>query len=600
MSISTLQEKFFNKGCGTALIVVAAVAMGASMFSNRMASAEDKPSGDQAGKAVATVEGVPVSTDAIQKGTESMIARMSPGAPPDPMTQAMAAARATGMALQQASLQAIVSKEPVTDAEVIAAVAQAVDGDIERAKGQLVQEGKLKPTATEAELQVALKDALKGKSLAQLRADTPKEVLARFKDPSQKAAVVGQLGGQILVERLGEKAAGDEQTLRDSYKTYVVRRIFLSSTSGSKETPEARAAKALSDLKAGKSFDAEMDGVSNDPAPMGKKIHEATESVPASSLSSRPELASLIGKAPNATTAAVDVPGGKAIYQLVSVKDDLPKDFEANKAKYRAQKIQAAGAAETEKRVKALLAGGAVRWQSLGYQALAATFDATAMGIALDPVATKKAFAAGQAAVKAESAADRRLGAQALLALTDPRVNMGGKTPEATANRLAALSAAAASGIEDASLSLELAGLYGDMKDGAKATDALIAASKGNSDYEAKGQRTFGDIAAKALELQKKGVLTKAQLESVQAQQALWAAQRADSAKAATQAKSDAIREKAENDAEIARQKAEAAKGGGASGDAAAKKANEDEIARQKSEGAKPAGSAPKPTGPGR
>lgn len=610
MSISTLQEKFFNKGCGTALIVIAAVAMGVSMFTRGSAgSSRGERDGERRTEAaVAIVGGVPVLGEAIQTTASEQTAQamqrqalethasVADLPPPDAGIKALALANATQTTLQQAALTALIARSPVTEAEVT----EMMNGQIAAQKADYIKQGKLKAGATDADLEKAMKDELKGRTLAQIRQENVKFLVGAFKDPKTASAAAGKFGAPILAQRFGAEAVGSDQALRDSYKSYVVRSIVLNANSGAKESPEARAQKALADLKAGKSFQDEMDAVSNAPAPPGKKARDVTVTIPASALSSRPELASLVGKAPNTITPVVDVPGGKAIYQLVSVKDELPKDFDANKAKYRAEKVRAAGGPELDKRVKAMLAGDAVKWNSPGYQALAAVADASGIAGMLDPNVVNKAFALGQTAVKSDNPNERHLGTEALLALTDPKSSPGATTTERTANRLVALEAAQANGLADGGLMLELAGVYGDSKNGAKATDALIAASKANFDYGTQGQRVFGDIAAKALDLQKKGVLTAAQLQSVQAQQAAWTAAQAENAKTAAQAKTNSTQQQLSNEAEIARQKAEAAQSVPAPGAPpaqtapsgagdATKKANDAEIARQKGEaGTKP------------
>ena len=578
MSISTLQEKIFNKGCFTAGIVVVAFAMVVSMFTRGGGSSRDV--GSEGGPdAVVTVGNIPVPAALFQakaselagqavrdQATQMKVDPATLGSPDAP-TQAAALVRATGQIIQQAAVQALATKAPVTEDEIRSVAAAAVAQDTGSLKESLVQTGKVKSSATGVEVEKALAD----------------DLLAQFRDPTKKASVVERIAGPVLVQRLGAQAAGSDQALRDSYKSFVVRRVFFSATSGSKETPEARAAKAEADLKAGKPFTAVMDAYSNDPPSAGKKVHDLTEVKTMEAVDSQPELAGLKGKAANATTGVVDVPGGKAIYQLVAVNDALPKDFDKNKAALRAARVQSLGQREIEKRVKAFVASDAVKWKSPGFKAVAAAAEPTSMMSMLDPSAMKRATDVALAALKAESASDRRLAAQALLVITAGTVE----------NRKTALEAALANGIEDAALSVELAGLYGDAKNGAKATDTLIAASKANDDYGVRGQRVFGDIAAKAIDLQKRGVLTKDQLTAVQTQQAVWAAARTENEKLATEAKTEAAKEKAANEAELARQRAEAAKAGTTGGaDEATKKANEAELARQKAQAApaKPSG----------
>ena len=549
MSISTLQEKFLNKGCGSALIVAAALALGASVFTSfgRHDDTVRQGLNGETEQAVATVAGVPVFASTIQQAADEQAKGMG-GMSANPMFQSFIQGQAVNGALQGAAVKSILGESKPTDDEVLAAAKAAIAAQLDGAKSKLVGEGKLKPDATDAQLQAALKDALGGRTLSQFRNDLPKEILSRYKDEKTRALVLDQFGGAILATRLGEKAVGSDATLRDAYKTYTVRRIFLGSASGAKESPEVRAEKALADLKAGKSFDSVMDAYTNDPVPNGKKAHETTTSVTAATLDTAPEYAELRGKTAPAQSGIVNVPGGKAIYQLQSVADNTPKDFEKNKAKYRAEKARELGSADLDRQVKAILSSDAVKWTSPGYQAIAALGSA--------PGGSKDALALAKAAVVSKDGQERRLGAIALLSATMADT----ATPQGQADRIQALEAALANGLADPTLALQLADLYGKGKKGDKVTETLIAASKANEKYDTEGQRAFGDIAGKALELQKSGVITAAQLQAVQEQQALWTAAKADNAKMAAGTKQTDEQLKKENDAELRRQQEEAAK----------------------------------------
>ena len=592
MSISTLQEKFFNKGCGTVVFGALAVAMVAGIFMRGGGTSDSDRNGGNGAGPVVTVGSFPIPAELFQRqadGLKTQLAQQQ-GVTGEPTAtiQAHALVDATGQVLQAAAVQDILAKEPPTDAEIQAFANTQEEQRIEGARMALEKQGKLKPNASETDLEKALKDQLNGKTLAQIRTEGVKGFVAAYKDPKTKSALLTQYGGPLLVQRYGGKSVGSEQSLRDSYKNYLLHRIFLSSASGAKESPEVRAARADADLKAGKTFESVMDAYSNDPVPPGpgKKVHDATENVAATALDTRPELAALKGKTSGATTGVVDVQGGKAIYGILSVRDDLPKDFEKNKTKLRQEQINRAGQTQVESKVKTILAGSEVKWQNLGYQALSSVADAGTMGYIFDQNAAKKAFAKAQEALKSADGNDRRLATMAMLALTDPQTNTGAKTADVVAERRTALEAAQTAGIEDTALSIEAAALYGDAKEGAKATASLIAASKANHQYNEAGERAFRDIAGKALDLQKKGVLTKEQLQSVQTQQAVWTASRTDNSKAATQAKTDEVSQKAANEAEIARQKAEADKA--AAPPSAPAKADESaEIARQKAEASK-------------
>lgn len=558
MSISTIQEKLFNKGCGSVLIVIAAVAMGVSMFSSQCGSHMTPEEQARQQSSVAMVGDVPVLGEAIQAqaskitGDDSSLAGQSTGL-----------MYATGTALKAAAIRSLIQKGPaVTDAEVTYAIVKVADSQIEQMKGQLMMQGKIKPGASDAEIDKALKSLGQTKTLAQMRAELVSTLTTAYKDPARKDAVVEALGDAILTKRLGEKAVGDDAALRESYKAFVVKRIFFSAQSGAKETPEQRATKALADLKAGKSFESLMDALSNDPAPPGgKPLHELSQTIPTDTLSRLPELAALKGKPIGSTTGAVDVPGGKAIYLLASVQDSVPPDFDKNKEKYRSQRADEAGRAELEKQIQATLGSEGVKWQNLGFKAFASAYNAMTSPTGPTEELLRKALTDAETATKSQNEAEKQIGARAMLAISQMLGRVPGADPvKMKSLQLSALEAVQAVGLQDAATSLQLADLYGEAKNGAKATDALLSASKNNSRYDAEGQRIFREVGGKALKLQTSKVITKEQYQTIEAQQAVWSGTKAENAKAEAQAKEELAKQQKANEAEIARQKAESAK----------------------------------------
>jgi hypothetical protein len=533
--------------------------MAASVFSsqcggNRMSQQEQA----RQQNAVALVGDVPVLGEAIQSQASKISASDTSLA-----GQSSGLMYATGTVLRAAAIRSILLQgSAVSDAEVTQAIEKAADGQIEQMKGQLMMQGKIKPGASDAEIDKAIKSLGSTRTIAQIRGELVTTLTTAYKDPARKDAVIEGLGDAILTARLGEKAVGDDQTLRESYKTYVVKRIFFSAQSGAKETPEQRADKALADLKGGKSFEKLMDELSNDPAPPGgKPLHELTQTLPTDALSRVPELASLKGKPIGTTTGAVDVPGGKAIYQLTAIQDQVPPDFDKNKQKYRSQKADEAGRAELERQVQALLASDAVKWQHLGFKAFAAAYKAMSSPTGPSEDLLRKALADAEAATKSQNDSEKQVGARAMLAISSMLKTVPGADPAKMKSlQLSALEAVQAAGLQDAATSLQLADLYAEAKDGAKATDALLAASKSNTRYDAEGERLFREVAGKAIKLEAAKVITKEQHQSIEAQQAAWTATKAENAKAEAQAKEELAKQQKANEAEIARQKAEAAK----------------------------------------
>lgn len=596
VSISTIQEKLFNKGCGSVLAVGAALLMGIGVFSqcNVASSMNDRMS---AKNAVVTVEGVPITAEAI--GLQASRLLENSQGEPDSTNKASAFALSTHTALRAAAIVALLEKEgAVSDAEVKKAAEAVADQQIDQVKGRLIAENKVKPNATDADFDKAFGAESGGRKIADLRNNNVITFTDAYKDATKKSSVLQILGDQILIARYGGKAVADDQALRDSFKLYNLKRIFFSAQSGAKETPEARADKALADLKAGKSFDSLMDTVSNDPAAPGKQLHETTTPTPSQILDRQPELATLKGKAPLTTTGVVDVPGGKAIYQLASVQDSTPPDFDQKKEKYRSEKIAEVGRPELEKKLTAILNSDAVKWNHMGYHALEAIAGVIAEPMGMNEAAVDKAMKVAEEAVKSKDADERTKGAMAMLAASSMLDTMQSADPvKVKAVQLTALEAAVAAGLQDATISIKLADLYGQAKNGAKATDALITASKSNIRYDAPGEALFRQIVDKSLKLEKDKVITKEQLESIQAQQALWSQARTESLKADAEAKAEIDKQKKENEAEIERQKKEAGVKGAVE-DEANKKANEAEIAKQKAEAEKAAGKPATPAAP--
>lgn len=579
MSISTLQEKIFNKGCGSIFVAAAAILMGASFVTGQCNQSDHLNGLNGAeGSIVGSVDGIPITVAAIQSRAERL--RQSRQGQTGAFMEAATMAAATAQAARDTAMIALLTKGAAPSAaEVEKAAAQAVDQRLEGARMQILMQGQAKPDKVDAEFEKLVK-AQTGKTPAQYKADEIASFKKAFADTSTKGAVLQELGPAILTTRLGAKAVGDDKSLREAYKTYVVKRIFFSDRSGAKETAAERAAKAEADLKAGVSFDKLMDTVGNDGAAPGKKPHDSTESVPASVFDTRPELASLKGKPLMTTTPVVDVAGGKAIYQLVATQDATPPDFEKNKEKYRDQNAQRVGRDAFEKAITEVLDKSS-KWENEGYRALALAADALGK-----PAVVTKAIDAAKTAIAAKDPTVQRLGAMAGLVATATFPG-GSSDPAKESARLTMLEAAQKSGVLDATLSLELADLYAKAKDGEKTTAALIATSRENGRYDAEGERIFREVGGKALKLQGAQVITKPQYEQVMAQQAVWQKAKTDYDKAASSAKTQSADVEKANAEEIARQKAEAAKQGAGASNPDVEKANQAEIARQKAEAAK-------------
>lgn len=559
VSISSFQEKFLNKGCGTAIIVVSALALGISMLSSQCARGNMINGSASAQDAVVTVGDVPVTAQQIQAAADS-------GSNPDggALDRASQLASATYRVVNSAGAASLVlqSGEPA-ESEVETVVSNAIEDQLDQQREMMVALKQPKANATPAEIDQALTAYLGGQTPSAYKKDQVTKIVEAYKDPQRKGNVLQAIASRILASRAAAKSAMSDEALRNSYKTLVFKRVFLSDASGSKESAQARAQKVLDGLKSGKSFDAMMDQYSNDPASPGKKVHDLEEDVPATQAGARPEFAEIKDKPVGAVSGIVDVPGGKAVYRLAATRNSAPADFEKNKDKYRRTAAMAAASTEVEKKVKDYVAAKS-SWSSKAFEAMFLQGQTTQQSPTEQKAALEKAFDLAQQALKSDQPGEVRVGAMAALLAEGGLYNAPDADKAKLADqRIGVLEAAFANGLDDGQLRMELVDLYAQKKNGAKATEALVAASKGNLKYDATGQKLFSDIAGKALTLQQQGVITADQLKTIQAQQVVWSDARAAYDKAMAESKKQEEAAQKANEAEIARQKAEAAKAGG-------------------------------------
>jgi hypothetical protein len=581
VSISKFQEKFLGKGCGVAIGIVMALTFLGLGFNqcSRGAAANGNSDASQEGPvAIASVGGIPVTSvdvtaaqDALQQQSQT----------PDSSYSAMARLRgqAISFAASRAAIAYIAQRDhiPVDDAAVLKVRQSAMQMQIQQAEDALIATKKLK-NPTPAQLAAAFEAQYKKKP-QQIIDESTDAIKKQLADKEQHAALMADSVPMIVESALETKYTPTDDQLRSAYNTYKVKRIFLNSTKN--PNLDAAIAKVLTALKGGTSFDEAIDKYSNDPTPPGKKLSANTTTVPGQLIDYEPEYKDLKGQKVGFVSNPESVMGGKAIFDIVGITTNPPKDFQSNLAKYRSDYAKGEAGKELQKEITDVLGSTTTTWNNPGYKALYDVQAALGNPMLGNSPASLQKFIDEAKTARSGSGSGEVPANDAYFLASDALYNSpGADKTKLRDERIDALSAALQSN-EDFDLRLELADLYAQKKDEVNALDQLQKAAEANTVYDVTGQRHFGDVAAKRETFIKSGLAKEKDMAAIDAAQDAWRKSKVDQDKQDAEMKEqEAIQKQKDaelakqNEAEIARQKATAPKSGPSSSLAPSKPAS--------------------------
>lgn len=434
------------------------------------------------------------------------------------------------------------AKIPVDDKAILGAVELTMQQEKMMLKFKLAQQGQLSMTATDAELDAALKKQ-GAKTFAELVAQNKKLVSSKLGDSAIRERLVADLAEPIARQYYANQVRATDDDVKSSYDGWTLKRVYLGPV-------DDVGTKALADLKNGSTFEAVMDRYSKDPVQGGKKVSEGTITFAKSQLLSEKEFEPLRNLKAGDTTGVIKVRDGYAIYKLVEVKPNPPKDFDANKATYvdqyrTSQSTPAYNAAFEEAKKEP------IKWELKGYKAVY-EFGELRFHPVSDKVAEKKQLDAMMADAKAAVDAkgpDLRAAQVGYYAIAQAIYD---KADDKAAARPALITALEGylDGAESVKARLRLADLYIEAKDGVHATNQVIQAFKANGTYDAEGARTFRDISEKALALKTKGLLSPDGDKQILDEQQKWRQlkDREDKAEAEVKKAADEAKKKADEE----------------------------------------------------
>ncbi|MDX2066389.1 MAG: SurA N-terminal domain-containing protein [Fimbriimonadaceae bacterium] len=535
VSISQFQEKFLSKGCAAAIGIVMSLVFVASAFyqCGQANQASGGPATQVAGT-IATVAGQPLTAQEVDQAIEAQKQQFSmqlQGMALPPEQEAEMAAGAVGRLVQSAAGRAVAKESGVvvTEESARAYLKKKFDEALAMEKEALVNEKKLKPTASEAELDKAIK-AKYGKTLTEIRGEQDKQITDAFKDPAKKEQLIGALSTAMLRDKMVAEATPSEAELRKSYDSLTIKRILIKDAPGT--DPMSQATRIEAEIRGGLSFESAMNKYSQETPLPGKKVGENQLILTGRQLTEE-AYKPLAGVAAGAVTPPVRVPEGVVLYKLISVKNELPADFEKKKSDYLKQYAESTADAKLQEKVKAVTEGTGLKWSSKAYEAL---YDLGQLGMAFDPEKRTQSLVrilanAKQAATEPGAA---KIGALAYFAAA----NQLAQTDKAKygADRKAAI-VQLLEVQEDQSLRMQLIDALAEEKDAVGVSDNLLKAAQFNSDYSPQGQAKYGELQAKLRALKEQKLVNAEAEKGIQAELARWRKGKIDADKAEAEMK---------------------------------------------------------------
>jgi hypothetical protein len=566
VSISRFQEKFLSGGCAKFVVgLMAAAFVGSLLYMG--AGGSNKNEGEEtAGTIAATVGNVQVPASAISTAIENrlqQIQQQQPGQTIPPLQLASIEAGAVSAVVDGSTAMYLArqSGADFSDENVIKVLSDMIDQQMTMQQMQYdmmpAQPGQKKDTFEEFVKKQT------GKTLKEFKEEQLNELREALKDPARKDLLMADAARGLLVQKYKEKAAPTDAELKDSYSTYEVKRILLKDDKDKKAADIA--ATVLAEVKSGKTtFEQAIDRYSKDLPQPNKRLSETTLPLQGSMIQNVDDYKELRGLKAGDVSPVVTTPEGAAIYKVVKVTPNLPKDFEKDKEKLRDQLAEQRAQAMVQKEMDAAAKGDLIKWNSPGYEALyelGRTYsdpELSAEGKRLE--ALRKVYEKAKKAAADNVAGSREAALVAYVAFdsiyNDPKSDKKKLAPE----RAEVLTAYLENN-ESPTVRLELVDLYMEQKDGDSASDQLLLVAQGNNDYEVEGQGNYSQISSKLSKLKSAG-LVKPEVEAqIQKELSRWRQEKATYEKEKAADEAEKKKQEAEMQKEVERQmKEEAAK----------------------------------------
>lgn len=569
MSISVFQEKIIKGGCGKFVLLFCGVAMVFGMaFSNCSRGEKLSATGlkGEPVKTFATVGEVEVPnsmvTEAIDRLTQQSQLSQYPPEILESLPIEYRIQSVIGGIMQTVQIAEVYEMakrngyksddDSVKKALHFTSETDFMNNILDRGK----KTGELKENATIKDVEELLKPQLQGKTLKDVFLSQQTQLNDILKDPQKRLDVVLSGGQQYMMDKLTEGINPTEAEVKNSFEIYDVKRIIAKGSSTVTDAAaKAKADKAYADLKAGKSFEDVMnsssDDIQSDPK---KKKSDIVLNPGKTEVENNPDYKVLLTLQPGSFSEPQKVVEGYAIFKYLGKKIDVPKDYEANKAKHKAQYISKIVQKKFKDELDKVEKDVKPTFDSKANEA--AYRYAKAMTLP-DGQAKETEFKAIYDLTKAVTGSDEKPDLAATLQVitiqhiydqpTSDKVKLKDDRIAALENYL--------SYNNSWSFRKEVIDAYKAKGDKTKAFEQVMAALDKNTKFDSQAQQVFSDIAAKFQEIKTAGLVSADQESQFNTKRDLW---RSDKEKYDKDAA--ALKKQQEEDAKKAAEEAKKAK----------------------------------------
>lgn len=515
MSITKTRKFIERSGCGLIVSIVVGVIMllGIVMYGQRGAPRMDEKSGP----AVFQVGDLEVPAQAVellaQAAAATQGARLE-ALPPLQKAQVYAAV------LQELTLKAklyqIAKRSGVKmDDE---AIRKGIDGELDAMVANLhsmLLSLKRIPEKTTVE-ELAKNPAIQGQ-MQEVRA-----ILERMmQNEALREVLAARYADQGLRDAERAKVAADDASIKAMFDTYVLNGILVSLSSSKPEAAKELGRKIADEIKA-QGFEAVAKRYREQKNP-AVEVFEGRR-MPRTFLAMLEEYRPVLSLKKGETTGFVESPTGGAVFQVADIVNEPPSDFEKRKDQYKAQYIDQQAALSLQRQIAEVEKTTPVVWKDAGFKALYDWSQAPRTREALLKVAEE---------AKAASEAENTIGLpQAILARYAAVEDAWSLAPEKDRASLKEIRAEAIAGLlniaEDATLRLELARLYLDLKKGDQAYEQLLNAAEVNTGFDPENLATHKATRELLDRLVAAKLVTDAQKQAVEKELARWEKEKAE------------------------------------------------------------------------
>jgi hypothetical protein len=372
LSISTFNKILQKQGCVAIVCGLTLVGFVGTMLFQSCAQAGPNQQGQEnpsdLGTPVAKIGDFTITTTMVERQLEQQLQGYLSQLPASVVLSYRGSA--LGSLVEQGEAIALAKKLGITatDEEVISAALKRIDEGVEGAKQQLIGFGQLKPNATPAEVEAALRSQLGGKTLAEYKADQEKQLRTLLQQPATRETARSVVYAEKLVDATKKKLNVTDDELTHSFDSFIFKKIYINTAKAGSMSPIEKARAIYNEIKGGLSFERAIDKYSADTPDPKKPLSEKTFPMARQSMVSSAQYAGLLSLKKGEMSQPIEELVGASIYKLIDVKTELPKDFAKNKETHRTNYINAIASTKLREDLKQF--ESAVKWEDKSFETL--------------------------------------------------------------------------------------------------------------------------------------------------------------------------------------------------------------------------------------